>query len=342
MIQAIQIILSRPSNALLALRGAPSRRGGRRIERNAARPRYGFENHEDEFAMRKIVGVYPAPEDMHWVGDGFPVHRLFSHAEHGASVSPFILLDYAGPMDFPPAGRPRGVGQHPHRGFETVTIVYDGEVAHRDSTGAGGTIGPGDVQWMSAGAGVLHEEFHSEAFTKSGGRLEIAQLWVNLPARLKMTTPRYQTLPDNDIPRVDLRDDGGLVRVIAGEFAGARGPARTATPMNIWDVRIDAGKTAAFGLPEGHNLVVAVLDGPVVVNGEGHARSGETIVFERYGGDVIFTAQGDAKLLLLSGEPIDEPVAQEGPFVMNTAAELKQAIEDYRSGRFGTIAPLGA
>ncbi|WP_457795829.1 pirin family protein [Methylocystis sp. S23] len=292
--------------------------------------------------MRKILGVYPAPETVHWVGDGFPVRSLFSYAGRGESVSPFILLDHAGPVDFPPSDHGRGVGQHPHRGFETVTIVYDGEVAHRDSTGAGGIIGPGDVQWMTAGAGVLHEERHSDAFAKRGGRLEIAQLWVNLPARLKMTAPRYQTLLDDAIPRVELRNDGGLVRVIAGEFAGAMGPARTATPMNIWDVRIDAGKTAAFDLPEGHNLVVAVLDGPVVVNGEGHARSGETIVFERHGGDVIFTAQGDAKLLLLSGEPIDEPVAQEGPFVMNDAAELKQAFEDYRSGRFGTIAPAGA
>lgn len=290
--------------------------------------------------MRKIVGVHPAPEAMHWVGDGFPVRSLFSHHEHGASVSPFLLLDYAGPADFAPTERRRGVGQHPHRGFETVTIVYDGEVAHRDSTGAGGIVGPGDVQWMTAGAGVVHEEFHSEAFAKSGGRFELVQLWVNLPAQMKMTAPRYQTLLDAAIPRVDLRDEEGLVRVIAGEYDGARGPARTATPMNIWDVRIDDSKTAAFHVPDGHNLVVAVLDGPVVVNGEGHARSGETIIFERFGGDVIFTAQGDAKLLFLSGVPIDEPVAQQGPFVMNAPEELKQAFDDYRAGRFGDIAPI--
>lgn len=292
--------------------------------------------------MRQIIGVYPPPETLHWVGDGFPVHRLFSHHQHGESVSPFILFDYAGPVDFPPSDRPRGVGQHPHRGFETVTIVFDGEVAHRDSTGAGGLIGPGDVQWMTAGSGVLHEEHHSENFTHSGGRLEIVQLWVNLPARLKMTRPRYQTLPDADIPRVDLRDDSGLVRVIAGEYGGAKGPAQTATPMNIWDVRIDEGKTAAFSLPDGHNLVAVVLDGPIVVNGGGHARAGETVIFQRYGGDVIFSAQADAKLLLLSGEPIDEPIEQDGPFVMNTKEEIKQAVEDYRAGRFGAIAPLGA
>lgn len=291
--------------------------------------------------MRKIIGVYPPPETMHWVGDGFPVHRLFSHIEHGERVSPFILLDYAGPTTFPPAERRRGVGQHPHRGFETVTIVLDGEVAHRDSTGAGGLIGPGDAQWMTAGAGVLHEEYHSDAFTRSGGRLEILQLWVNLPARLKMTSPRYQTLLDADIPRVDLPDDSGLLRVIAGEYAGAKGPAETATPMNIWDIRIDAGRTAAFSLPDGHNVVVAALEGPVVVNGQGHARAGEVIIFERVGGEVVFSAQADAKLLLMSGEPIDEPIAQDGPFVMNTEAELRQAVADYRAGRFGGIAPTG-
>ncbi|PPD46084.1 MAG: quercetin 2,3-dioxygenase [Methylocystis sp.] len=289
--------------------------------------------------MRKIIGVYPAPEPAHWVGDGFQVRTLFSHHSHGGSASPFLLLDYAEPMEFLPASHRRGVGVHPHRGFETVTIVYDGGVAHRDSTGAGGVIGPGDAQWMTAGAGILHEELHSEAFSRSGGRLEMAQLWVNLPARLKMTSPRYQTLHDADIPRVDLEGERGLVRVIAGEYAGAVGPAQTATPMNVWDVRIDEGETGAFSLPEGDNILVAVLNGPVVVNGEGHARAGETIVFERYGGEVAFTAQAAAKLLLLSGAPIDEPVAQEGPFVMNTRDELRQAIDDYRSGRFGAITP---
>jgi quercetin 2,3-dioxygenase len=292
--------------------------------------------------MRKVIGVYPAPDDMHWVGDGFPVRRLFSHQDHGERSSPFILLDYAGPTQFPPAERRRGVGAHPHRGFETVTIVYEGEVAHRDSTGAGGEIGPGDVQWMTAGAGVLHEEFHSDGFTRRGGKLEIVQLWINLPARLKMSPPRYQTLLDAAIPRVALGDDAGYVRVIAGDYAGTRGAAETATPMNIWDVRLAEGKTAALSLPEGHNLIVAVLDGPVVVNGEGHARAGETIVFEREGGDVIVTAQGPGKLLLLSGAPLNEPVTQEGPFVMNTKEELRQAVEDYRSGKFGVIASAGA
>lgn len=289
--------------------------------------------------MRRITGVYAAPESMHWVGDGFPVRTLFSHHEHGAQVSPFLLFDYAGPIDFPPTAKRRGVGAHPHRGFETVTIVLDGEVAHRDSTGAGGLIGPGDVQWMRAASGVIHEEFHSEGFARSGGRFEVVQLWVNLPARDKMAPPRYQTLLDADIPRVDLPDDAGLVRIIAGEFEGHRGPAQTATPMDLWDVRIDAGKSARFPLPEGRTALAAILEGAVEVNGEKIARATDVVVFAADGGDIAFEANSDAKLILMSGEPIDEPVAQQGPFVMNTEGELRQAFVDYQSGRFGAIAP---
>ncbi|MGD9657135.1 MAG: pirin family protein [Methylocystis sp.] len=292
--------------------------------------------------MRKIVGVYPAPHSMHWVGDGFPVHSLFSHHEHGARVSPFLLFDYAGPFDFPPTGKRRGVGAHPHRGFETVTIVLDGEVAHLDSTGAGGLIGPGDVQWMRAAAGVVHEEYHSESFAKSGGRFEVVQLWVNLPARDKMSPPRYQALLDKDIPRVDLPDDAGLVRVIAGEFDGRRGPARTATPIDLWDMRIDAGKSVRFTLPEGHTALAAMLEGTVEVNSEKLARAMDVVVFDETGGEIAFEANSDAKLMLMSGEPIDEPVAQQGPFVMNTQEELRQAFIDYQSGRFGVIARPGA
>jgi redox-sensitive bicupin YhaK (pirin superfamily) len=291
--------------------------------------------------MRKIVGVYPAPDSMHWVGDGFPVRSLFSHHEHGAGVSPFLLFDYAGPFDFPPTAKRRGVGAHPHRGFETVTIVLDGELAHRDSTGAGGLIGPGDVQWMRAASGVVHEEYHSESFGKSGGRFEVVQLWVNLPAREKMSPPRYQTLLDKVIPRVDLPDDAGIVRVIAGEFDGHRGPAQTATPIDLWDVRIDAGKSARFTLPESHTALAAILEGTVEVNGEQIARATDVVVFEEEGGDIAFEANSDAKLIIMSGEPIDEPVEQHGPFVMNTQDELRQAFADYQSGRFGVIAPQG-
>ena len=216
--------------------------------------------------MRKILGVFSGPR-QHWVGDGFPVRSLFSHASHGDHVSPFLLLDYAGPADFTPAEQPRGVGVHPHRGFETVTIVYQGEVEHRDSTGNGGLIGPGDVQWMTAASGILHEEFHSHAFTKKGGTLEMIQLWVNLPAKAKNADPGYQTLLNADIPMVDLPDGAGKLRVIAGEFDGRKGPAKTFTPIDIYDVKLNRDGAATLKSPEGHTVVVVVLKGAVLVNG---------------------------------------------------------------------------
>ncbi|QTD88529.1 pirin family protein [Burkholderia anthina] len=286
--------------------------------------------------MKKIQGVYSAPRG-HWVGDGFPVRSMFSYQSHGAHLSPFLLLDYAGPANFEPASAPRGVGQHPHRGFETVTIVYDGEVAHRDSTGAGGTIGPGDVQWMTAGSGILHEEFHSEAFTKRGGPLEMVQLWVNLPAADKMNAPGYQTILDADIPVVELPDGAGRARIIAGEFDGRRGPARTHTPIDVWDVRLAAGGRVRFPIAEGRTLAVVVLSGTLLVNGETVAREAQFVQLSRDGRDVELEANGDAKLLILSGEPIDEPVVGYGPFVMNSQEEIRTAIDDFNSGRFGQM-----
>ena len=287
--------------------------------------------------MRKILGVYGAPKP-HWVGDGFPVRSLFSHASHGAHVSPFLLLDYAGPAEFAPVAKPRGVGTHPHRGFETVTIVYKGEVEHRDSTGKGGMIGPGDVQWMTAANGILHEEFHSEAFTRKGGTLEMVQLWVNLPAKDKNTGPGYQTLLDRDIPSVALPGGAGNLRVIAGAYDGHRGPARTFTPVDLWDVRLKQGGVAPLTLPEGHTVAVVALKGAVKVNGDAVAREAQFVLLDRKGGDITLEADGDASLLILSGEPIDEPVVMYGPFVMNTEDEIRQAITDFRSGRFGEIA----
>ncbi|CAM2166195.1 putative quercetin 2,3-dioxygenase PA2418 [Burkholderia latens] len=286
--------------------------------------------------MKKIQGVYSAPRG-HWVGDGFPVRSMFSYQSHGAHLSPFLLLDYAGPANFEPASAPRGVGQHPHRGFETVTIVYDGEVAHRDSTGAGGTIGPGDVQWMTAGSGILHEEFHSDAFTKRGGPLEMVQLWVNLPVADKMNAPGYQTILNADIPVVDLPDGAGRARIIAGEFDGRRGPARTHTPIDVWDVRLAAGGRARLPIAEGRTLAVVVLSGTVLVNGETIAREAQFVQLSRDGRDVELEANGDAKLLILSGEPIDEPVVGYGPFVMNSQEEIRTAIDDFNSGRFGRM-----
>jgi redox-sensitive bicupin YhaK (pirin superfamily) len=294
--------------------------------------------------MKSILGIYSAPR-QHWVGDGFPVRSLFGYDGLGRHLSPFLLLDHAAPTRFEPAARPRGVGQHPHRGFETVTIVYQGEVEHRDSTGAGGLIGPGDVQWMTAGGGILHEEFHSRAFTKSGGTVEMAQLWVNLPAKDKMTAPRYQTLLDAQIPSVDLPDGAGRVRVIAGEFDGRRGPALTFTPMDVWDVRIDQGGVGRFEAKDGRTLALVVLRGTVLINGGSVAREGQLVHFDRAGSGVEIEANSDAVLLWLSGEPIDEPVVGYGPFVMNSEDEIRQAIDDFNSGRFGRIPhaqPVGA
>ena len=287
--------------------------------------------------MKKILGLINAPR-QHWVGDGFPVRSLFSYDSHGAQLSPFLLLDYAAPTQFTPTDKRRGVGVHPHRGFETVTIVYQGEVEHRDSTGSGGRIGPGDVQWMTAASGILHEEFHSREFTKAGGTMEMVQLWVNLPAKDKMSDPRYQTVIDQDIPAVALPEGAGKVRVIAGEYDGHRGPARTFTPVDVWDVRLNQGKTARFSLHEGHTLAVIVLHGTVMVNDTQVAREAQMVVLDRDGTGVTIEANTDATVLLLSGEPLDEPIVGYGPFVMNTQAEINKAIEDFNSGGFGKMA----
>lgn len=286
--------------------------------------------------MKRILGIY-SNRHQHWVGDGFPVRSLFSYDSLPQQLSPFLLLDYAGPAEFAPAARPRGVGQHPHRGFETVTIVYKGEVEHRDSTGKGGVIGPGDVQWMTAGAGILHEEFHSHAFTQTGGELEMVQLWVNLPAKDKMTAPGYQGILNADIPVVDLADDAGRLRVIAGSYNGSKGPASTFSPLDVWDVSLLPGKVATFTLPEGRTLGVVVLHGTVLVNDAQPVREAEMALLGREGREFTVEANNDAAFLVLSGEPLDEPVVGHGPFVMNTHTEIRQAIADFNSGRFGSM-----
>jgi redox-sensitive bicupin YhaK (pirin superfamily) len=285
-----------------------------------------------EIDMKRILGLYDAPRP-HWVGDGFPVRSIFSHASHGAHLSPFLLLDYAGPAQFAPAARPRGVGEHPHRGFETVTIVYQGEVEHRDSSGGGGTIGPGDVQWMTAAAGILHDEFHSREFTRTGGTLEMVQLWVNLPAKDKSAAPGYQSIRNADIPSVALPHEAGSLRVIAGEYAGKRGPAKTFTPLDVWDLRLGAGKSVQLAAVEGRTLALVVLHGTVLVNDTEIAREAQMVLLDRAGTDFTLEANNDAKLLVLSGQPIDEPVVAYGPFVMNTEAEIRQAIDDFNQGR---------
>ncbi len=287
--------------------------------------------------MKKILTTYGPPRG-HWVGDGFPVRSLFSYDRMGASnISPFLLLDYAGPSEFPPAQRPRGVGQHPHRGFETVTVVYSGELEHRDTSGAGGLIGEGDVQWMTAGAGIVHEEFHSQQFTEQGGLLKMVQLWVNLPASAKDTPAAYQTLLNKDIPRVSLEDDGGALRVIAGEYLEHKGPANTFTPINVWDLKLEPGARVNLPVPEGHTTLVAVLNGSVQINDTDVLREAELANLDREGQEIVLESNNDARLLVLSGEPIDEPVVGYGPFVMNTEGEIKQAMLDFQSGKFGAL-----
>lgn len=287
---------------------------------------------------KKILGIGHAP-GRHWVGDGFPVHGMFGYSGPGvAQRSPFLMLDYAAPTTFSPnPGGRRGVGQHPHRGFETVTIVYAGEVEHRDSTGQGGVIGPGDVQWMTAGSGILHEEFHSEAYSRSGGPFEMVQLWVNLPAKDKMTAPGYQAVLGSAIPELPLPDGAGRVRVIAGDFDGARGPATTFTPMNVWDLRLVAGATALLPQPEGWTTMLVVLEGTVQVNGEAVLRQAQMVTLSTEGEGVVIEANADAKVLLLAGAPIDEPVVGYGPFVMNSQAEIAEAIRDFNAGQFGRM-----
>ncbi len=283
--------------------------------------------------MKKLAFIRRS-NGRHWVGDGFPVQNIFSYRDIHEEMSPFLLMDYAGPAEFEPTEKRRGVGQHPHRGFETVTIVYDGQVSHHDSTNAGGTIGPGDVQWMTAGAGIVHEEYHGDDYAKTGGAFEMIQLWVNLPAKDKMTKPGYQGITSGEIPEVVLPDNAGKVRVIAGDYQGNHGPAHTFSPMNVWDVRLNAGSTARFTLPEGHTTAIFVLHGAVGVGDVHTIRPAELAVLQREGNELVLEARQDSTLLLLNGAPLNEPVVGHGPFVMNSWEEIDQAISDYNNGRF--------
>ncbi|MDQ6704195.1 MAG: pirin family protein [Pseudomonadota bacterium] len=274
----------------------------------------------------------------HWVGDGFPVRNIFSYDGDAATLSPFLHLDYAGPENFPPSEGRRGVGAHPHRGFETVTIAYSGEVEHRDSSGGGGIIRPGDVQWMTAASGLVHEEFHGSEYAKRGGPFEMIQLWVNLSAKDKKAPPGYQNITNAQIPRVDLPSGAGTVRVIAGNYQGTQGPAHIFSPMNVWDVRLKAGKSVEFRVPAGWTAALFVLKGRFRLGSGETAGAAELAVLEREDETFAIEAREDTTLLFLSGQPIDEPVVGQGPFVMNTQAEIDQAVADYRNGRMGRLA----
>lgn len=276
-------------------------------------------------------------EDSHWVGNGFPVRSLFAYPGMGPALSPFLLLDYAGPTRFPPTDKRLGVGEHPHRGFETVTIVYAGEVEHRDSSGGGGSIGPGDVQWMTAASGVVHEEFHGRQYARTGGPFEMVQLWVNLPAKYKMTTPRYQGILNSQIPRVDLPNAQGSVRVIAGEFDGVKGPAQTFSPIHVWDMHLSSDQPFDIDVPESYTALLVLLKGSVRVHGGDTIKPAEVGMFDRSGNTIRIDSADQAVALLLIGEPINEPVVGSGPFVMNTAEEIRQAMMDYQRGRMGHL-----
>jgi redox-sensitive bicupin YhaK (pirin superfamily) len=271
------------------------------------------------------------------VGDGFPVRNLFPSNDLDREVDPFLMLDYAGPQYFAPTDHPRGVGEHPHRGFETVTIVYEGVLAHRDSTGNGGIIGPGDVQWMTAAAGIVHEEMHETEFAKAGGTLHAIQLWVNLPKASKMGAPGYQTLLKKDIPVVTVAEGAGEVRVIAGEYGGVQGPAKTFSPVHMYDARLNAGHRLNVDVQEGDTTTVFVLSGEIGLNSTQRAKEAELVVYDRAGTSITLEARETSRILILSGEPIREPIARYGPFVMNTKEELVQAVQDYQAGKMGHL-----
>lgn len=288
--------------------------------------------------MKHLRHIHPSP-DLHWVGNGFPAHSIFDYNGLGRELSPFLLLDYVAPHAFPPGDERRGVGAHPHKGFETVTVAYQGELEHRDSSGGGGLIGPGDVQWMTAGRGIVHQEFHSEDFTRRGGVLQMAQLWVNLRAADKVAPPRYQTLLAKDIPRASLPHGAGEARIIAGQLGEVRGPALTFTPIQLWDLSLRAAGQVELPLTDGHSTALLVTEGSVLAPDGRKAVAGDLAVYSREGATLPLSVETDSRLLLMSGEPIDEPLVGYGPFVMNSLDEIQQAYEEYQQGRMGDLLP---
>lgn len=285
----------------------------------------------------KRVERIVAPPPRHWVGDGFDVHGFFPHGPlTGSRMSPFFLLDYNALTNFPPREQPFGVGPHPHRGFETVTIAYRGKVAHHDSRGGGGVIGEGDVQWMTAGSGLLHKEYHEQEYNRQGGPFQMVQLWVNLPAKDKMTEPKYQAITNAEMGRVKL-PGGGEVEIIAGEFAGVKGPATTFSPVHLYNLKLKTGETVELDYPAGYTTAILAVEGSAMLNGVETLPTDHLALFERDGEHITVTAVDDSVLLVMSGEPLNEPIAQYGPFLMNTQEEIVQAIHDYQSGKFGHL-----
>lgn len=289
-------------------------------------------------SVTKVIEAIIAPPPPHMVGDGFRVHGFFPGGRIDKKrMSPFFLMDYGSKVDFSPTDKQRGVGVHPHRGFETVTIAYHGRIAHHDSAGNSGIIGQGDVQWMTAASGLLHKEYHEESFSRAGGLFQMVQLWVNLPAKYKMTPPKYQEITNAIMGKHVLPGNNGFIEVIAGEYNGTKGPASTFTPLHVSNARLNKGGTAAYNFPAGWNTGILVIDGSAVINGSA-APADHFILFKNEGEAITLEAKEDnTVLLVLSGEPINEPIAQYGPFLMNTWEELEQAITDVSAGKFGVL-----
>lgn len=285
---------------------------------------------------KKIEAVI-APREPHFVGDGFRVHNFIPSGYHldMRRTDPFIMLDYNSKFHFPATDKPKGVGVHPHRGFETVTIAYEGSVSHHDSSGGGGTIHQGDVQWMTAASGVLHKEYHAEEFYKQGGIFQMVQLWVNLPAKDKMSTPKYQAIEHKDIPTVEV--ENGFIEVIAGEYNQTKGAASTFSPVNMLNVKLNEGGKANFSFPANYNTVLLVIDGEVKVNNQEIVPTDHLLLFTNEGEDFSIEATENSVVLILSGEPLNEPIASYGPFMMNTQEQIREAFEDYNNGKFGTL-----
>lgn len=283
---------------------------------------------------KKVKFAYTV-QQKHWVGNGFHVHGLLRPSEElNRYISPFILMDYASPKEFPKTDTPKGVGSHPHRGFETVTFALQGEVEHRDSAGGGGIIKSGDVQWMTAGSGLVHDEFHSNNFCKEGGIFEMVQLWVNLPKKDKMTQPKYQEIKKDSIPVVKISDNSSL-RVIAGEFEGTKGPTSTFTPINIFEIHADK-EVIKLNITKQTNTILLVLDGDIELDKQNYQKQ-SVLIFDQEGEDIEFKTSSNFKALLLNGDPINEPMVAHGPFVMNTKEEISEAIRDFQNGKMGTI-----
>lgn len=288
--------------------------------------------------MRTIEKIIPPPP-IHWVGDGFRVHN-FIPGEYPIGMkrmSPFVLLDYNSKYYFPPSSVQHGVGVHPHRGFETVSIAYKGRIAHHDSFGNSGVIGEGDVQWMTASSGLLHKEYHEKEFSRNGGDFHMVQLWVNLPAAYKKTSPKYQPITNNDMGKVLLPDNCGVVVVIAGQYNNIKGPASTFTPISLFNLKLNSGGKASFTFPSDYNTAFLVIEGSVTVNGKEKALHDHFVLFRNDGNNFSIEGNDKAVVLIMSGQPINEPLAAHGPFVMNTREEIAQAYEDLDNGKFGFL-----